>query len=84
MTSYGERLLLFSTKDAAQVTPGTLVHQSKMHFVAHQVRLSRPHLLGAAQQQGKGGCLKSQRTLLGAAQARGGEGQGVKALCHST
>lgn len=36
MTSYGERLLLFSTKDAGQVPPGTLVHQSKMHFVAHQ------------------------------------------------
>jgi hypothetical protein len=36
MTSYGERLLLFSTKDSAKVPASTLVHQSKMHFVAHQ------------------------------------------------
>lgn len=36
MTSYGERLLLFSTKDSAKVPANTLVHQSKMHFVAHQ------------------------------------------------
>jgi hypothetical protein len=35
MTSFAERLLLFSTKESAKVPAHTLVHQSKLHFIAH-------------------------------------------------
>lgn len=35
MTSYGERLLLFSTKDSAKVPANTLVHMPTLHFIAH-------------------------------------------------